>query len=524
MSAHVLASEGVNLVKANKYNEGIEKLTQALKSQKAPMWLIERSKAYLRTNDFQLALHDAEQALSIAYDRANRDLMIEAQIRRAVTLFRLKQYADTDVCAYWALKLLDGAKASEDHGIQNRVDERGDYAVTLAEAQELNAKDVQAKKEAGLQSAMASGRSKDSTNRNLAFSWRINALQAMEKLEAGASGRKVTVVQYPKPSDTPAVATKKVQSERITEIEDDDHDEPEEEQNKPKIPQHILTGEAPREIVPWTWDDVWNQFQAEHRKHDIRTDWYETDTTANVSLFVKNLPKDSVKVDSREQSVTVSPIAIIPTGSFTLDLQGKIKPEETTYTVKSMKVELVLKKEVPGKWRVLRNSDADVKFRERSSFVAHAENLGFEPTAFQTDASNGDLDAWYDNIYTKLFSNTTSDSTATSASQAKKVDEPSAAQPTPEAKPSGPAYPTSSKSGPKNWEKMDVDDEDEDEANVDDFFKKLYKDADPDTRRAMMKSYIESNGTSLSTSWSEASKKNYKTEPPEGAEAKKWDE
>ena len=41
---------------------------------------------------------------------------------------------------------------------------------------------------------------------------------------------------------------------------------------------------------------------------------------------------------------------------------------------------------------------------------------------------------------------------------------------------------------------------------VDSFFKKLYKGADDDTRRAMMKSMQESNGTSLSTNWSEVGK------------------
>jgi len=56
------------------------------------------------------------------------------------------------------------------------------------------------------------------------------------------------------------------------------------------------------------------------------------------------------------------------------------------------------------------------------------------------------------------------------------------------------------------------------------FFKKLYKDASPDTRRAMMKSYIESNGTALSTNWDEVGKKPVETTPPDGMQAKKWGE
>lgn len=108
---------------------------------------------------------------------------------------------------------------------------------------------------------------------------------------------------------------------------------------------------------------------------------------------------------------------------------------------------------------------------------------------------------------------------------------------------STPSYPTSSKSGPKNWDKLaetltakkkptkkskkdkenedpgssDEDDEFDSDYDtgdaVDGFFKKLYAGADPDTRRAMMKSFQESNGTALSTNWSEVGKG--KVEPVE---------
>lgn len=101
-----------------------------------------------------------------------------------------------------------------------------------------------------------------------------------------------------------------------------------------------------------------------------------------------------------------------------------------------------------------------------------------------------------------------------------------------------PYYPTSSKSGPKDWDKLAKDlaakpkkegetvedgyDSDDEGDPVNGFFKKLYKDADEDTRRAMMKSYIESNGTALSTNWSEVGRGKVETSPPEGMEAKSW--
>lgn len=49
---------------------------------------------------------------------------------------------------------------------------------------------------------------------------------------------------------------------------------------------------------------------------------------------------------------------------------------------------------------------------------------------------------------------------------------------------------------------------------VDGFFKKLYANADEDTRRAMMKSYLESEGTALSTNWDEVGKEKVAIHPP----------
>lgn len=103
-----------------------------------------------------------------------------------------------------------------------------------------------------------------------------------------------------------------------------------------------------------------------------------------------------------------------------------------------------------------------------------------------------------------------------------------------------PSYPTSSKSGAKDWDKVassltkkkkkstsgkgaggDGDEGGDSDLSdygggdeVDSFFKKLYANSDPDTQRAMMKSFYESEGTALSTNWGEVGKGKVKVSPP----------
>ena len=60
------------------------------------------------------------------------------------------------------------------------------------------------------------------------------------------------------------------------------------------------------------------------------------------------------------------------------------------------------------------------------------------------------------------------------------------------------------------------------DATLNSFFQKIFKDADPDTQRAMLKSYQESGGTTLSTNWDEVGKGKVEVKPPQGSEWKRW--
>lgn len=71
--------------------------------------------------------------------------------------------------------------------------------------------------------------------------------------------------------------------------------------------------------------------------------------------------------------------------------------------------------------------------------------------------------------------------------------------------------------------KQEKDEKLDGDAALNKFFREIYSDADEDMRRAMMKSFVESNGTVLSTNWKDVGKKTVEGSPPDGMELKKWE-
>jgi len=78
----------------------------------------------------------------------------------------------------------------------------------------------------------------------------------------------------------------------------------------------------------------------------------------------------------------------------------------------------------------------------------------------------------------------------------------------------------------KNWDKI-VEEETkgeklDGEESLNKVFQDIYANASEEQKRAMMKSYLESGGTVLSTNWDEVGKGEVKGSPPEGLEMKQW--
>lgn len=219
-------------------------------------------------------------------------------------------------------------------------------------------------------------------------------------------------------------------------------------------------------------------------KEKIRHEWYQSAQGITIDLLASGVPKDKVEIKFEERSLELSfPVADSnSTYDFTLTpLYYSINPEKSTYRVTPRKIEITLSKAQPGlKWGSL-------------------EWAAGHPTEPEPPVLTKNTDEPTSEIPTSILTNSNKSAETSKA----------------------PSYPTSSKNGPKNWDTIG-DDGDSDEGGADDFFKKIYKGADDDTKKAMMKSYQESGGTSLSTVWSDVKSKTFVPEPPQGMEAKKW--
>lgn len=463
----MVGESGVAAVEKKEYVEEVRRLDEALKHSTSPTWLLDRSKAHQHLGNFTQALCDVDAAYHSAVGRGSdntRSLIIDAQYRRAVILFAMGRYADADCCARWSQNLADLRPANEDDGVGTGKDLDGDgfYNVTEADAR--------------TQLASRGDSSKAHPNSkawNRAWMWRCQALAKMEKLPAGDPGRRVTVTKIPARSALPTptlVSTPK------------SHEEP--------------------DLKPLPLE-----------KSILRTDFYQTSDSITVSLFTKGVDLRKLHVYFTEDKIHIGPLPRDAVGyrgvelHSTLHLESYINPQGSRYSVTPNKVELVLQKKAPGvKW---------AKWGE--------ERITHPPSS--VDDSVQTVSASVPGLVEESSTNNVTEDKRTPVATPKQPSQNLPVRSVPSAAVAGgaPSYPTSSKTGPKNWDMLEDSDEEEDaKQDVDQFFKKLYSTATDEQRRAMMKSFVESNGTTLSTNWEDVGSRKVTTAPPDGVEPKKW--
>ncbi|KAG6080237.1 hypothetical protein E4U15_003399 [Claviceps sp. LM218 group G6] len=477
MSHITQAERGLKALDERKWEDALNALSKALLGSTNPAWLLARSRALISLQRYEEALEDANLAFHAAYDRNRRDLLIESQYRRGVAYFRMGQYANGDCCCVYAMRLCKGHPVIEKEDPKlAHVDEEGFWTATRENARLEATEDPYNKHEPSKSDGEGLPAVRDELPSHVhvsewrqASTMRQQCLNAMEKLPAGAEARKVTVSVKPERKDVVDLTTDKGGDEEASDEEASDEEAGDEEAGDGKAGD----GEAGKEAqgVP----------AAQPPKALVVQD-YQTNDAITVSIFSKGVNKAVLDVEFLPDRVRINPL-VYPDGEqkeWTLELYSQIDPSASSFKVSPVKVELRLAKVVTGgKWPRL-SKEASV-------------NDGAEEQDLKTKKQCQEA------------------MRAKAAAAAVK-------------KSSWPAYPTSSRTGPKDWDKIAAEEEPEEyyDNGVDTFFKKIYGDGNDDQKRAMMKSFTESNGTTLSTDWKDVANRTVGVSPPDGVEAKKW--
>ncbi|KAF2229782.1 SGS-domain-containing protein [Viridothelium virens] len=441
------AALGAEALKSGNYPEAIKKYTEALEtSPHSPDYYIKRSTAHQRSSppDNQAALQDAEKGVVYARKRAKRELIAQAQLRRAIALFMLERYRD----AQFAFSIV------------RKLDEK--------------------EKTLGI--------------------WEKKVGDKLKNLPEDDAKREITI------SEIPDYEISK-KGEIKSSLSGNNSGTGQPDQNKSNVTAPKVDGV---------------QTPADKIKHD----WYQNNDNVYFTLLVKGVPKEKAVVDIYSRSLSIS--FPMPTGStfdYSLDpLFAEVNASESTFTVMNTKIEVALKKTNQGlKWKSLESNEpldteGDLDATSSTTTILHPASSQLSAPAYPTSSKSGAKD--WDKIvdsYTKKPSTKTAKPGSDKPRDGSGVGDGDASN-------SEPDYDDEDDDDvDSNYIPGDEFDEDAgDPANA--FFRRLYSGADADTRRAMIKSYQESNGTALSTNWAEVGKGPVETSPPDGMVAKKWGE
>ncbi|KAE8416353.1 terpenoid cyclases/protein prenyltransferase alpha-alpha toroid [Aspergillus pseudocaelatus] len=470
-------SQGDKALASSDFPGAIRYFTQALvELPRAPPYYLKRSTAYSRVKPAdggphsQAALHDAEIALTLARERGKRELILAAQLRRGVALYQLERYGD----ASFVFEIIQGKTGA---GARN-----ADKSERMKDAMGMTG---------GPQST-----SKNGYEQELPI-WILKVKSKLNKLPEGDNKAVVTIAEYPSGVQVPTEKELKNQLDTLKSGQIGDSSI----QSEPVAASKTVTREASTSKTSDGQSGAAGSTPSAAPSNvppsdKVRHEWYQSNETVVVTLYVKGVPKDGVSVELKDESVSLQ--FPLPSGAefdFTLDpLFASVDPSSSKVSVMSTKIELVLKKRAPGqKWSALEASAVNVKLSGRQAVPAPTP-AGSSAPAYPSSSRNGPKD------WDKLASSLT-------AKKPKPKDKG-------KAKDGEPKGPKADDAGDESDGADSVDSDFGGGDAVDAFFKKLYANADENTRRAMNKSYFESQGTSLSTNWSEVSRGKVEPRPP----------
>ena len=224
-----------------------------------------------------------------------------------------------------------------------------------------------------------------------------------------------------------------------------------------------LTGESPLS------NDV-----TQKKKKPFRHEWYQNDTEVIITIMIKKVDREDLSYQFKENRLLVE-VKLPDDQTFILntELYGKILFTESKVNLMSTKIEIRLKKALPGQWLTLEKKSSSGS----SSIIKNFDHL--DPSAPPQDPHK---------------------------------------------------FPSSSKTF-RDWDKMaaeatkeEAEEKPEGDAALNQFFQKIYGGGTDEQKRAMMKSFQESGGTVLSTNWDEVGKEKVEMREPDGMEFKKYDQ
>ncbi|PGH09414.1 hypothetical protein AJ80_07689 [Polytolypa hystricis UAMH7299] len=479
------AQRGAKALAASDFPSAITHYTRALLvNPHATDYYIKRSTAYTRLKpadggpNGSAALSDAEMAVALGIQRARREQILAGQMRRAVALYQLERFGD----AAYVFGLVRGKVGA----VPEKTSQEENMASALA------------------MGAGGGGQSDKAQNQELQI-WEIKVKGRLGKLKAGDEKATVTVKEVPDVKVPEQEELRKIYQAQLEgadtglAVAADEKEKQEMGKGKGKAPAGEAKQPSTSQVSSVTTGPAPSQ---------VRHEWYQSADKVVITIYAKGVPKDKADIEIQESSLSVSfPLSSGSDYSFNLEpLFAPVDPSTSSFSMKSTKIEVILgKKQAGQKWSALEGSsppaadNQDTAASTAPTITPRPPTTSTSAPSYPTSSRTGTKD--WDKLATTLTRQEKQKSTSKKGKEKNKKKEKDA-----------------------SGEDIDVNEDDDGAASddsdygsgdpVDSFFKKIYAKSDPDTRRAMMKSYYESEGTALSTNWSEVGKGKVEVKPP----------
>ena len=270
------ASQGDKALSTSDTLSAIQHFTQALvELPRAPAYYIKRSTAYSRIKATDggprpsAALRDAEVALTLARERGKRELILSAQMRRGVALYQLERFGDAGVVFEMIQEKTSGGTGSKD-------------------------------KEEEVKDAMGAGggAKKNGYEQELPI-WVAKVKGRLNKLGEGDEKGVVSIKEYPSDVRIPTEKELKAQLEALkagkTEAEGaQSQSDSVAEQKSEDAAKTDKNGAANAPSAASSATPV---------PQNIRHEWYQSNDSVVVTLYVKGIAKGSVATELKEDTV-----------------------------------------------------------------------------------------------------------------------------------------------------------------------------------------------------------------------------